>query len=572
MLRVQVKNETLDTCYLHGGGPFEIGRGPRRDAERCIVDDPMVSRNQLRLVEREGTQVEVANISQTNPVFVLNDGSRIEMGSSRQLTPPLTLCVGSTTVLVDFGKQAPEIAEQTMRLDDRKLDQSLTKIGVVPSAEMLAQWLQTALELQQDAADLPSLYDRTALSLVEMMGMDLGAVYLRSGPSWKLAAERRQLGIGEVSHGELELERLSHEKRTFYVNPDRSSDTDEVAVVVSPIWSVARELTGALLGMKVVSPLHRHPRISKLEAQLVQLFASAASTQQAKTEAIRIRTQFEQFFSPQLAEQLQQNPRLLEGGIQEVTILVSDLRGFSRLSERLGPQQTCELMRDVMDRFTECILDAGGAIVDYAGDGILAMWNAPVPQADHAARACRAALAMVDELPDLNEKWNAAAGGRLRAGIGINTGQAMIGNTGSSRRLKYGPHGNTVNLASRVQDATKKLRIPLLITGSTREQLPPEFASRRLCKARVEGIQGPVVLHELHGPDAHPEWLRRRDAYESALADYESGNWGLACQKLVGLVELGEADDGIDLPTIKLIRNAWDCLESREPLDPVIDL
>ena len=406
MLRVQVKNKTLDTCYLHGGGPFELGRGPRRDVERCIVDDPMVSRNQLRLEETGEHLVVVTNVSQTNPIFVMSDGSRIDVGGKRQLTPPLALCVGNTSVLVDIGKRSAESGDPTILLDDPKFDQSLTQIGVVPSAEMLAQWLQTALELQQDATDLPTLFDRTARALVEMMGMDVGAVYLRSGQSWKLAVERRQEGIAEVDYGEAELDRLVREQRTYYANPERRSaadDHDEVAVVVAPIWSVERQLAGALLGIKVVSPLHRYPRISKLEAQLVQLFASAASSQQAKTEAIRIRTQFEQFFSPQLAEQLQKNARLLEGGIQEVTILVSDLRGFSRISERLGPQGTCELMRDVMDRFTERILEQGGVIVDYAGDGILAMWNAPVHQADHAARACRAALAMLDELPDLNE-------------------------------------------------------------------------------------------------------------------------------------------------------------------------
>ena len=147
----------------------------------------------------------------------------------------------------------------------------------------------------------------------------------------------------------------------------------------------------------------------------------------------------------------------------------------------------------------------------------------------------------------------------------------MVGNTGSSRRLKYGPHGNTVNVASRVQDATKKLRIPLLVTGPTRKQLPPEFATRRLCLARVEGIQGPVELHELHGLQADADWLRRRDEYESALAVYESGHWGLACQKLVGQIELN-GQGGTDLPTIKLVRKAWECLEGHEPLDPVIDL
>ena len=147
-----------------------------------------------------------------------------------------------------------------------------------------------------------------------------------------------------------------------------------------------------------------------------------------------------------------------------------------------------------------------------------------------------------------------------------------VGNTGSQRRLKYGPHGNTVNLASRIQDVTKKLGLPMLIAGSTRERLPPEFATRRLCTARVRGIAGTVVLFELHDSATSPEWLRRRDEYEAALAEYESGDWCKACQHLVGLIELDRSQEGADLATVKLVRKAWECLERREDMDPVIDL
>ena len=132
------------------------------------------------------------------------------------------------------------------------------------------------------------------------------------------------------------------------------------------------------------------------------------------------------------------------------------------------------------------------------------MWNAPVAQPDHAARACRAALAMIGELPGLNERWAGRIGAPLALGIGVNTGAALVGNTGSRRRLKYGPLGNTVNLASRVEGATKQLGVPVLITGGTRGRLAAPFATRRLCRVRVVGIDAPVELFELHGETATP--------------------------------------------------------------------
>ena len=111
-------------------------------------------------------------------------------------------------------------------------------------------------------------------------------------------------------------------------------------------------------------------------------------------------------------------------------------------------------------------------------------------------------------------------------GIGINTGPAQVGNTGSSRKFKYGPLGNTVNLASRVEGATKHLKVPVLITGSTRAELGDAFATRRLCQVRVVGIHGAVELYELHGETASPEWLADRDAYEKALGPVRSRGSG----------------------------------------------
>ena len=141
-----------------------------------------------------------------------------------------------------------------------------------------------------------------------------------------------------------------------------------------------------------------------------------------------------------------------------------------------------------MQHLTARIMESSGVVVDYIGDGLLAMWNAPLEQPDHAALACRAALAMRDGLPELNRRWEGRLGKPIGLGIGINSGAALVGNTGSHQKFKYGPLGHTVNLASRVEGATKHLGVSLLLTGSTRNSLGSSFATRRLCRARVVGI------------------------------------------------------------------------------------
>ena len=263
----------------------------------------------------------------------------------------------------------------------------------------------------------------------------------------------------------------------------------------------------------------RSPEISPLEAQLTQVLAAAVAAGLAAGErspAAHRRVQFEQFFTSDLAAALDRDPTLLEGREREVTVLFADIRGFSEVSERLPARLSCELIRDFMEHFTARIVESAGVVVDYMGDGLLAMWNAPVDQPDHAALACRAALAMRDALPELNRRWQDRLGRPLGVGIGLNSGPALVGNTGSQKKFKYGPLGHTVNLGSRVEGATKHLGVALLITGSTRDRLNPTFATRRLCRARVVGIAGEVDLHELHSESESSDWRSRRETYERA--------------------------------------------------------
>lgn len=220
----------------------------------------------------------------------------------------------------------------------------------------------------------------------------------------------------------------------------------------------------------------------------------------------RLRALFEQFASPEVARELERDPTLLEGREREVTVLIADLRGYTTIAERLGPLRSHQLLQAVMDRLTDRVIEHGGVIIDYSGDGLLAMWNAPIEQADNAARACRAAIAMQGEMPGLNGVWSVQIGRELGLGIGVHSGIAEVGNAGSARRLKYGPRGHSVNLAARVEGATKQVGVPVLITGATRAKLPVDVPCRRAGTVRMVGVTEPVELYALHCGAVDANW------------------------------------------------------------------
>jgi adenylate cyclase len=455
---------------------------------------------------------------------------------------------------------------------------ALADLGDTPTPEALAHWLEAAVSLGQAPPGSPEFFAQTARAVGTLIGLDVSLVLLRRDGDWTIAGSWTANDKVNVHFSRRLLQYVVAERRSFFQDLERfassSTSLDDVeAIVVSPVFGLqADDVAGALYGLRTRQALARGG-IRPLEAQLVQVLAAIVGANLARTEALRTRLQLEQFFPPELVRELERAPDLLEGRNHEVTVLVSDLRGYTGLSQRLGPQKTCQLVRDLMERLSERIVEQGGVIVDYAGDGVLAMWNAPAEQADHAARACRAALAMEGELTGLNLRWHEVVGGPLALGIGLNTGPARVGNTGSSRKVKYGPHGHAVNLASRVQDATKKLGRPLLLTAATRDELPEPWATRRLGRVRLPGVEEAVMLFELPPQPPTPDWLKRRDLYEAALNLYERRQWARACQVLMPLLDLANPDDPSDPATLKLMRRAWECLEARpENFDPVIEM
>jgi adenylate cyclase len=185
----------------------------------------------------------------------------------------------------------------------------------------------------------------------------------------------------------------------------------------------------------------------------------------------------------------------------------------------------------------------------------MAMWGAPEKQPDHAALACGAALAMCGQLPRLNERWQSVLGEKMEVGIGLNTGVARVGNTGSKRKFKYGPLGNMVNVANRVEGATKFLKLRLLATGATYAAGCRGCDARRIGKVRVNNITAPVELYELHGSN-DPAWASLKAGYEQALAEFERGEFGPAARELGNLV----IDHPGDWPSLVLLSRAVNAL------------
>jgi adenylate cyclase len=227
---------------------------------------------------------------------------------------------------------------------------------------------------------------------------------------------------------------------------------------------------------------------------------------------------------------------------REVTLLFADLRGFTELAASLEVVPVvCELLGNVMDYLTDAVIDQHGQIVDYYGDGLVAMWNAPTSQPNHADLACRAALEMLKSLPEVTADWTALIANDLRLGIGVHTANVQVGNAGSRHHVKYGPRGPSVHVASRVEAATKELHVPFLGTRSTVKQLSQSFTANRVCRASLPGIRRPVDLFAIQDAVTAANFVEAWRQYDAALQWFEDDQYDQAAEALATL-ETAKAD------------------------------
>jgi adenylate cyclase len=568
--------------------PFYLKRGS--GGSRLILarhEEQNVPRHYV-FVERIGDgKVRLTNRSETRLLQVPAIGT-LGYQDSCEVVPPVVLTLGKVVVRIQPADSEempihglPEVTAPPRLGATPSFPLETISVSAGGESKAFIKWLHAALDVLQSAASSADFLDKAARTAAELVKLDSAGLLLRgSDGRFSRATHFSTSSRGESGwqpSGRI-LSRLLEEKRTFWEMPDLATLKGKSllginAFVAAPILNRHGEVIGALYGdRRGDSPKAVFGPITELEASLVELLARGVAAGLARLDqeraALEARVRFEQFFTPQLARQLEVNPDLLQGRDAEVTLLFCDIRGFTRISERLGPARTVAWISDTMATLSECVRKQEGVLVDYIGDELIAMWGAPEEQPEHARLACRAALDMLACLPQLDGRWQTELGEPMSFGIGLNTGIARVGNMGSPHKFKYGPLGNTVNLASRVQGATKYLKCRLLVTGATQARLDDSFHSRCLGRVRLVNVDEPVDLYELSAAD-HPSWQQAKTEYEKALELFEQKEFRLAAGVL-GSWRAAMPDDG---PALILLHRAIQCeVEEPEPFDPIWEL
>ncbi len=214
----------------------------------------------------------------------------------------------------------------------------------------------------------------------------------------------------------------------------------------------------------------------------------------------QLKKAFSSYVSPDLVREIEKNPdKLVLGGEQrEITVLFSDIRGFTTVSESLTPPELVTLLNEYLSPMTRIVLEEQGTLDKFIGDAVMAIFNAPLDVPAHALHACTAAVKMLEELKQLNQGFTERGMQTLDIGIGINTGPAVVGNMGADIRFDYTAIGDAVNLASRLEGLNKYYGSHILISEDTYKQLPEgSFTFREVDRVRVKGKHLPVVMFEL---------------------------------------------------------------------------
>lgn len=291
----------------------------------------------------------------------------------------------------------------------------------------------------------------------------------------------------------------------------------------------------------------------------------------------KLREAFANYVSASIVDQVTENPDALElgGEKKQLTVLFCDIRHFTTYSEHLDPQEVVTFLNRFFDRMTASVFEHDGTVDKFLGDGMMAIFGAPLDLDDHSTRACAAALSMAEGLDALNREENLEADGPastdapISVGVGINTGEMVAGNIGSSRRFEYTVVGDAVNLAARIEPLNRILGTRILVSEMTyREATPSPWTFRELGAVRVKGREDSVSLYELLDPNTYPDPDALCTQFEEALSLYHQRQFADAraafeeCRALY-------PEDG---PAAYYLNRCTACEKDPSRYEPVLDL
>lgn len=265
-----------------------------------------------------------------------------------------------------------------------------------------------------------------------------------------------------------------------------------------------------------------------LEIALVTAAINLQSFLAEEKARASLKKAFQSYVAPSVVEEIIKHPERLKlgGERRELTIFFCDIRGFTTVSETLNPEELATVLQNFLNPMSKIVVKHGGTIDKFMGDAIMALYGAPLHFADHAVRACRTAVDMIETLKLLNQEWLGLGRPSLKIGIGINSGPVAVGNMGSDSLFDYTAIGDNVNLAARLEGLNKYYGTEVIISGSTAQATDQQFVLRELDLVRVKGRKQPVAIYELLGyAPADPDLAKFLELYHQGLELFRGRKW-----------------------------------------------
>ena len=475
-------------------------------------------------------QCHVTNL-QESPLTVVESNQPRELAVNETTTVPnpSRFRVGDTWIELTPSKLASHAGIAFL-----KPDAAASQKHNAPAIDTIYKSYEAISRIYQFAADSAEFYRSIAEVLVEPGGFGGGIVLLPDQGGWKIAASSIEYPEAGISYSTDLVKKSVESRQPIFHCSEKVSNPAEAQrhwCAVCPVFDDDDRLISVLYAFRSQHEFNKRRGIRLLEAQYVKLVAEAMRSSvlrmRIESEATKRRLLLQQAFSPTVAKHLEKNPDfLLQGEDREVSVLFADLRRFTSISEHIGAKRTYLLLSEVMDLFCEIIYRYDGAIIDFYGDGVAAFWNAPLDQDNHAELACQSAIEITRSIPIIGHKWKRETGQPLQVGVGVNSGMAQVGNSGSSTRLKYGPQGKTVNVASRLESKTKEVDASILISAATASQLGARFRTQHVGTTALRGMQELTDIFDVqYADEGKPQYWPE---FQKASICYENGKYSEA--------------------------------------------
>jgi adenylate cyclase len=468
-----------------------VGRAVTSDVP---IYDPTVSRRHAELTLADGG-VRVLDLGSSNGTFVNGtritesvaaDGDIVTFGKVPfkvvEVTPPVARPVLRPDAEGFGGRAAPEatIVRQVAVKEPTDLEEKVSgarpsgvsqlKLGAESVNERQAEKLTLLLDISKELSkqqEVDKLLEKVVDITFKVMNVDRVSILLLEGESGELVPRVSHSRLGESSGARVpqSIARRAVSERLAILTDNAAADErfkGKSIVMQSVRSAMCTPLMGSegrVLGIIYVDNMTATNSFGDEDLEFLIAFSGIAAvaienshlTEQVRREAVKL-SNFQRYFAPDLASQIASQAEAVKLGGQKrpVVVFFSDIRGFTPMSEAMSPDEIASLLTEYFTEMVEIVFEHGGTLDKFMGDAIMALWGAPLSRGDDADRAMRAAIAMLEVLGKLNEKWAADGRQQVRIGIGINFGEVFAGNIGSDRRLEYTVIGDAVNTASRL--------------------------------------------------------------------------------------------------------------------------